>query len=233
MQTVSPYTIAACSHFVFTAFPYENLGERGFYLDQSLDCEENGVVVQTLLVKTPMGNPVCLEFREIIDEEEFLGNLKKQSEAVRGRDVLRPGLRFYGKSPLASTIGMVPVQVVTPDSSLKIKVEHPNTAQTFLGVYLGLSPKDQQAWSQFLGTQPVDGAWLLADGSRLICGQPGDGLYEFMELRKDFPFWAVILKSDSFEHFIKQAEPEKILEWQRQRAALIKEHLTDWDLLVI
>ena len=225
--------MVACSHYVFTSFPYENLGERGFELNQSLTIEEHGVVTQTLVVPSPQGASVRLEFKDIVDEEDFLAHSRQENPSVRGREVLRPSLRFFGASSFKKVVGSIPVTVAAEDKSPLVNVSHSNSVQTFWGVYLGLSPKDQLEWNDFLGVNAENGEWVLADGIRLIAGQPGDGLYEFMEVRKDFPLWAVILKSESFEIFTHKADPERILNWKHRPTALIKEHLTDWDLLVI
>ncbi len=233
MQKISKYSLAACSHFVFTAFPYENLGERGFAIDHSLDTEENGVVTQKLLVNSPSASPVSLEFREIVDEEEFLRSLKKQTTTVRGRDVLRPGVRFYGEGPAQFSLGSIPVEIVTKQETPTSAKSHPNSARNLWGLYLGLDEKGIQEWSHFLGMSPVNGAWTFEDGIHIAIAAPGDGVCEFMEARKDFPFWAVVLSCESFADFEKKAEPERVFQWQNRSAALIKEHLTDWDILVV
>lgn len=233
MQKISQYSLVSCSHFVFTAFPYEDLGVRGFTLDSSLDKEDHGVITQTLLVNSPTQSAVSLEFREIADEEEFLLNLKKNASTVRGRDVLRPGLGFYGPEAAQLSLGAIPVQVLSQQKALREAKSHANTVKAVWGLYLGLDAKGIQEWTLFLGNPPTDGAWVLEDGVRIEIAKPGDGVYEFMEARKDFPFWAVILKCESFTEFEKIAEPERLFQWQNKPAALIKEHLTDWDILVL
>lgn len=233
MQIKSVYSLAACSHYVFTAFPFENLGERGFELDQSLNRELQGVMVQTLPMKSPTGSLVHLEFREILDEEEFVESERRHSVVGRGRDLLRPSLRFFGPKTEEKVVGSLPVKVFPPSDSHHHMGVHTNTVQNIWGIYLGLTAADQEAWTNFLGVEPVHGEWILADGVRLIVARPGDGLYEYMELRKDFPLWAVILQCGSFSEFEKKAEPERVLKWRGHQTALIKEHLTDWDLLII
>jgi hypothetical protein len=232
----SKLTLAACTHYVFTAFPFENLGARGFFLDKSLDHEENGVVTQSLIMKSPQGGLVRLEFREIIDEELFLAQLRQEKSPMRGRDVLRPGITFCGDRLIKQNVGEIPVQVMTSTSVniplLEAAAQHPNSANSLYGVYLGLGVKGIQEWSDFLGAPPEEGGWELADGCRILIAKPGDGLFEYMELRKDFPFWAVVIRSQSFSEFVNQADPARVIQWQGRPAALIKEHLTDWDLLV-
>lgn len=233
MQTKSIYSLAACSHFVFTSFPYENLGERGFHLDQGLNHESHGVIVQTLLAQSPEAGAVRLEFRDIVDEEEFLDSSRRHNPSARGREVLRPSLHFFGDASMQLNVGSIPVTVLPkPADSLEAS-SHPNSVSHLWGLYLGLSAKGIEEWNQFLGTPAVEHQWLLQDGVRIVAAQPGDGLYEFMEIRKDFPFWAVILKCQSFQEFERQADPERVFQWQGRPTALIKEHLTDWDLLVI
>ncbi|MEY4617776.1 MAG: hypothetical protein RJB66_2736 [Pseudomonadota bacterium] len=233
MQTKSNYSLAACSHFVFTTFPYENLGDRGFYLDESLNREEHGVLIQTLLVQTPDANAVCLEFRDILDEEEFLANCKIHNPSARGREVLRPSVRLYGEEAHQLSIGDIPITVLPVAEKKLTAPTHANSVTHIWGLYLYLTSKGIEEWNQFLGVASVNNEWVLKDGTRIVAATRGDGLYEFMERRKDFPFWAVILKSQSFSEFKIKAEPERIFDWRGVPMALIKEHLTDWDLLVI
>lgn len=228
------YSLKKCAHYVFTAFPYEDLGHRGFHLDPELDRDENGMVIQTLLVNVPQGSAsVALEFREIVDEEEFLASSKKTMAARRGREILRPYLEFYGDHATSVLLGGIPVEVSSESLVHRVSAEHSNSVESLWGVYLGLADSGIREWSDFLGAPPENGEWILRDGVRLIIAQPGDGLYEFMELRKDFSLWAVVLQSRSFLEFEKQAMPERVFQWRGHSAALIKEHLTDWDLLVI
>jgi hypothetical protein len=233
MSSLAKYSLAACSHYVFTAFPYENLGVRGFTLDSSLDTEQDGLVIQTLMVPSSENGPVALEFREIIDEEEFLASHKRLQTAARGRDLLQPCLRFYGEETGKFIVGSIPVEVVSKAGHPGAMAANSNSVQKLVGVYLGLTEAGIREWTEFLGAPYVDGGWNLKGGARIMAAQPNDGLYEFMQHRKDFPVWAVILNCESLETFRREAEPDKLLQWQGKTAAVIKEHLTDWDLLVV
>lgn len=236
MSKLSDYSLLACSHFVFTAFPYEDLGTRGFTLSRELDRESHGVTTETLVVESEQGAPVALEFLLIQDETEFQQSLRQNQTGLRGREILRPSLRLLASHPRdlgRFTVGSIPVEVVAQKTLERRPPSHANSAQKIWGVYLGLKESEITEWSEFLGTPPEKDSWVLADGTRLVCGRPGDGLFEFMDQRKDFPFWAVILKCQSFASFKERAEPERVLSWDGQEAALIKEHLTDWDLLVV
>jgi hypothetical protein len=232
MANQSPFTLAACSHYVFTAFPYENLGERGFHLDQRLDREEPGLTIQTLMMNSPRGGSVALEFLEIMDEEDFKKNRRLDS-SWRGREVLRPQLRLVGETDVRKVIGGIPVEVVSRGSAPPASSPHPNSVHEISGLYLGLTESGRRDWAEFLGLLESKSPWSLADDTQIFVGEPGDGLYEFMDMRKDFPLWAVILKCQSLSSFIEKAQPEKSILWRGRSAALIKEHLTDWDILIV
>lgn len=202
-------------------------------LDESLNHEEHGVLVQTLLAQSAEAEAVRLEFRDILDEEEFLEGCKLHNPSARGREVLRPGVRVYGEEAHQLTVAGIPVTVL-PKSERGLKAPaHPNSVSHLWGLYLHLNARGIEEWNQFLGVTAVNNEWTLKDGTKIVAAVPGDGLYEFMEIRKDFPFWAVILKCDSFKEFQAKAEPERVFDWRGAPIALIKEHLTDWDLLVI
>jgi hypothetical protein len=247
-------SLAACSHYVFTAFPYENLGEKGFSVDPERKNEKDGVVTQTLYVSSPSPTPtppVALEFLEIVDEEEFMRSLRKQNQmpGQRGREILRPGLRFWGeldgseRDTSIELVGSIPVQVQSvknnEEYSKQMDIEnkksnHPNSAKSIWGLYLGLSRMEREAWSHFLGRNPNEyNQWILDDGSRIQCATIGDGIYDYMEARKDFPFWAVIIQSEALSEVEKHFEFDKSFQWGGVRSLLIKEHLTDWDIIVI
>jgi hypothetical protein len=130
-------------------------------------------------------------------------------------------------------VGSIPVKVVTKGDRVLTAATHPNSVNQIWGLYLHLGPKGIEEWNQFLGVTAINNEWILKDGTRIVAATPGDGLFEFMEIRKDFPFWAVILKCQSFKEFEQKAEPERVFQWRGTQTALIKEHLTDWDLLVI
>jgi len=244
--------LSACFHYVFTAFPYENLKEKGFNIDSNdqSGTEVAGLVTQTLLIGessiSEKKSPIALEFLEITDEVEFVSHFRKQNLGLKGRELLRPGLRFWAhqKTNEGSTqsetklVGSIPIQILSVPASSTITTNlvgrHPNSVDSVWGVYLGLSSTQKEEWSQLLGQEPnKENQWILTDGTRIQCATPGDGLYDFMEGRKDFPFWAVVLQSQSLDLAAKHFEFDKTFHWKNQKAFLIKEHLTDWDLIVV
>lgn len=233
MPTPNSLSLASCSHFVFTAFPYENLGDRGFTLSPQLDREEDGVIVQTLEIYSEKQTSIGLEFKEIVDEEVFAKSWASGKLQVRGREVLRPSLRFWGENTVDQVCGSIPIRIEKGEPAARQKISHSNSVYQLYGIYLGLDEKGVLQWSEFLGEPPKDSQWMLKDGTRIIIADRADGLHDFMERRKDFPFWGVILKSASYSEFKVQAEPEVELQWCKQNIAVIKEHLTDWDLLVL
>jgi len=269
-------TLAACSHYVFTAFPYENLKEKGFSISFESNQEYEGVIKQSLFIPSlsplrspsptfspsPLQSPptslsksslpVELNFLEITDEEEFMNSvkkqMKKQNSSPRGREILRPSLHFWGEeeADYFEMIGSIPVEIHSIQKKMeflgttfgpKNETNHPNSVNSVWGIYLGLSATEKEQWSQFLGRSlNDDNQWVLDDGIRIQCAVPGDGLYDYMESRKDFSFWAVVLQAQSFDQVEKQFEFDKSFIWQGTKstsAVLIKEHLTNWDIIII
>lgn len=224
----------SCWNYVFTAFPYEDLGTKGFSLSRELDAEENGVTTQSLLVNSSNDEfTIKLDFYEIKDEEEFMRSLKTGSKQKGGRDLLRPGICFEGANDQHLTIGTIPLEIINTKNNLNLKVEHANSVQKLFGIYLGLKENEIKEWSQFLELEPDSEGWQLLDGTKIFIAQPGDGLFEYMQERKDFPFWGVFLKSHSLKKFSECMEPDNKFLWNGKEVFQIKEHLTDWDLLVV
>lgn len=236
----------SCFNYVFTGFPYENLGSKGFSINHDWDKEQAGVITQSLLIPTPTKNSVALEFLEIVDEVEFTNSFKKQNTGQGGRELLRSGLRFWNhgeNEDRFKIIGSVPIYLYSNQKKIEFfsqdftnspETLNSNLIKSIWGVYLGLSQTEKELWSQFLGGAPdVANQWVLQDGCRILCATPDDGLYDYMEPRKDFSFWAVVLQSTSWEEINKQIIFDKIFNWNGAKAGLIKEHLTNWDIIII
>ncbi len=58
-------------------------------------------------------------------------------------------------------------------------------------------------------------------------------IYEYFLLRKEFPFWAIVLKTSQFEDLKKIARPDKVFNWKGQEALLIHLGPNCFDMLVV
>lgn len=235
-MTKSHYTLARCWHYVFTPYPFDFLIEKGFLSPSELRDDSKGEFIQSLIVSSPSQAALSLDFVRITDEEDFQKNVKQLSNPQLGREVLRPGLSFYGDRDQKILLGSIPVEVKKDkinDRSSAFLGKNKNGINQIYGLYLGLNAKDQVEWENFLGVPPDSEGWTLGDGVKLILGKPGDGLFEYMDSRKDFSFWAVLLECDNFDNLEKFGfDVSSELSWNKSKLIQIKEHLTDWDLLI-
>lgn len=238
-------SLLSCFNYVFTGFPYENLRSQGLALTHDDSNETEGCITQSLIIPSPAKDSVALEFLEIVDEVEFMNSFKKQNTGQMGRELLSSGLRFINheaNEDSFKTIGSVPIYlysnqknvVFSQNLSSNREALKSNLIKSIWGIYLGLSQVEKKEWIHFMGGAPeVANQWVLKDGCRIQCADPADGLYDYMEPRKDFSFWAVILQSNSFEEASKQIAFDKILNWNGNKAGLIKERITNWDIIII
>lgn len=239
-------SLISCFNYVFTGFPYENLGSKGFVINHDWDRETEGVITQKLLLSSPAKNAVALEFLEIVDEVEFQKSFKKHNTVGQSsKEFLCSGLKFEdheNDEDKLKLIGSVPVSLLSKQKKMDVFPQnlssHSEALNSHLiksvwGIYLGLSPAEKERWSQFLGEPPgVENQWVLKDDCRILCATPDDGLYDYMESRKDFAFWAVVLQSVSWEDINKQIEFDKVFNWKGSPAGLIKQHITNWDIII-
>lgn len=240
-------SLRSCFNYVFTGFPYEILGSKGFAINHDWDKEKEGVKIQSLLIPSPTNNSVTLEFLEIVDEVEFMNSFKKQNTGQHGRELLSSGLRLWDheeNEDRFQIIGSVPIYLYSNQKKIdSLSQTHSNNSlgalnfnliKSIWGVYLGLSQTEKEMWSHLLGGAPdAANQWVLKDGCRILCATPDDGLYDYMEPRKDFSFWGVVLQSASWEETAKQIIFDKVFNWNGTKAGLIKERITNWDIIII
>lgn len=234
---VSKLALARCWQFVFTPFPYESLTTKGFAKGIEVSDESHGELIQSLLVPSPTRSPISLDFIEIQDEGSFLKNQSENQKlkSEKGRELLRPGLSFFGQNKQSFSVGSIPIEIQSDKAMSASLLMHENGIQNLFGIYLGLNTLEAKEWESFLGIPNDTVGWVLGDGVKIIKGMPGDGIFERMESRKDFPFWAVVLECESFnklEKFDFEFKSENLLEWQGNKILQIKEHLTNWDILI-
>lgn len=240
-------SLRSCFNYVFTGFPYENLGSKGFAINPNWGNEKEGIIIQSLLIPSPANNPVTIDFLEIVDEVEFMNSFKKQNTGQHGRELLSAGLRLWDheeNEDRFKLLGSVPIYLDSKQSKIDSfsqthsmnppSLLNSNFIRSIWGIYLGLSTSEKEMWSHLLGEEPsVDNQWVLKDGCRIIYATPADGLFDYMEPRKDFSFWAVVLQSTSWEEAAKQIQFDKVFNWNGTKAGLIKEHITNWDIIII
>jgi hypothetical protein len=73
----------------------------------------------------------------------------------------------------------------------------------------------------------------LDDGVIMWLAESDSLLGKEFQGRKDYPFWAVILKCTDFQTFKNVAKPEKIIEFEGKSAGLIPFGRRGWDIIVV
>jgi hypothetical protein len=116
-----------------------------------------------------------------------------------------------------------------PNRQVAQKVEpHANTANQIRGFIWNVSPHEAAAFAQLSDSQVVDNKMNLADGSTIFLDQNFGGAN-----KKQTSFSAVILGCSDWDMFCREAKPDKIIDWQNQKAAVIEFGPTGWDIVVV
>lgn len=220
-----------CYNFSFTERPIRDLASRGFSVEQAKDEDEQGL--KRGVVRFATGE---LQILDIIDEEAFQKHEKEMNHRYRSaHDILRPGLVLsHSRNETLSAETFSGFSVFSEENqAVTSNTEHANSCYKIEGVYLNVSDEELLTAANKFGRTVKDHQFSFADGFRFIQAQEDDEFCALFRRKKDFPFWAVILKCQDFEKFVKLAQPDNISVWRGQKIAQIEEYMTCWDLLII
>jgi hypothetical protein len=242
----------SCWHYIFTDYPYLALKDRGFAIDPISDEMINGYKCDSLLFKD--GNFVQeLQFRELLDEEEFL-HFQKQKGL--GHDLLRPGVCFEHDS-LNEEFALAGLDVCfkTADANKKIGSAK-NENQKVVGLFWNLSANDTEYFCRRANLKVEDNCSCRAvsgtpysenpsadfhnkkikvtDDFSIYLADKSSVLAADFEARKDFPFWGVIIQTPNLKLFDESKYSDEVqpIEWHKQKAILLKHHIPHWDIIL-
>jgi hypothetical protein len=230
----------SCWHYIFTDYPYVVFGEKGFEIEPISDEVVGGIKTNSIFF-TDKNILQSLQFRELLDEEDFVKDQKQKMDR-RGslHDLLRPGLSFrsdQGEDHFLLSGLDVTIANKNPQTLLSGDFEllaQRNSACRISGLFLDLSGNDLDYFCKRLNLQVVEDKIRVNPNFYIFLPKAEAGLAQDFEARKDFPFWAIIIekKNCELEKDVLTYSDATLIEWQNQQSLLLKQHITHWDVIV-
>jgi hypothetical protein len=222
-----------CWHYIFTDYPYLSLKDKGFEIELISDEMINGFKCNSVLF-TKNNFIQELQFRELLDEEEFL-NQQKIKGTNRGsiHNFLRPGVCFQHES-LSEEFLLDGLEVSVGNSSAiprKNRVSK-NERSKVVGLLWNLSENDLEYFCRRLNLKVEDKKIKVSEDFFIFLADKNTELYQNFDSRKDFPFWAVVIQSENINIEDESSNEVQSILWMNQDAKLIKHHITHWDIIL-
>jgi hypothetical protein len=227
----------SCWHYIFTDYPYLSLKEKGFEVEPISEEIINGLKCNSLLFQKD-----CflqeLQFRELLDEEEFLNmqKLRKSPNAIMAsaHDLLRPGVCFYHDS-LNEDFILDGLEVSLCNlKKNKNTIVPKNKNLKVLGLLWCLSEDEADFFCQKTNLKCLENKIKISQGFDIFLADKKSDIYNDFDARKDFSFWAVVVQADDLTSFkrIQDLSDVQTISWENKPAFLIKNHITQWDIIV-
>lgn len=240
----------SCWHYIFTDYPYLALKDKGFAIQPISDEIINGFKINSVLFQKD-NSVQTLQFRELLDEEEFL-NFQKRKQARFGsiHNLLRPGVSFLHDSLTEDFIleGLeVFIGTAQSMAALSGVVLEPEKIDNFVnknlkvvGLFWNLSDNDLDYFCRRTKLKVEDKRIRISEDFNIFLADKNTELYTNFEARKDFPFWGVVVQFenkeqlDSLDQFVEAeySDEVQVIQWMDQKAILIRHHITHWDMIL-
>lgn len=231
----------SCWHYIFTDYPYLNFAEKGFQIQpisEQLHCgyKRNSIYF------ADQGILQSLQFREVLDEEEFMREQKQKMDR-RGtlHDLLRPGLCILSEKEEdhISLSGLDVIlttdkNMILQNSEVTANLQNQNSDFRIGGLFLNLSGNDLDYFCKRLSLKVNDHKIILNPQFSFYLPDAEASLAQDFEARKDFSLWAVIIekKHIELEQEIATLQDASLISWQKKKAILLKQHITHWDVIL-
>lgn len=232
----------SCWHYIFTDYPYMALKGMGFNIEPISDNMNNGFKCNTVFFQK---NSFLqeLQFRELLDEVDFM-NFQRQKKDRREsvHDLLRPGVYFqhdtlneeFVLDGLEVYIGKADAIASASGADAKLPSAPVNEKLKIVGLLWNLSENDLEYFCRRANLKVENNKIKISDDFNIFLGDKNSNLYSDFEARKDFPFWSVIIQTPSLSQFdeSKFSDEMQQIQWLNQKAILIKNHITHWDMIL-